>query len=192
MATLKKKGHLWQHDTILTSQDGQKMIAERLLLEKESIKANVLKQKAHIRWTLEGDENFKYFHASIRLRYNKCNILSLNINEVWNKNQVDVKNAVFENFVNIFNQPVSSKPELVSWSDSDLRCGRLQHSDVECLEAEFTEPEIWSAVKDCGSTKAPGPDGFNLTFFKNFWDTIKGDLTEAVCEFWRRGKISAG
>ncbi|XP_071694353.1 uncharacterized protein [Rutidosis leptorrhynchoides] len=34
-------------------------------IEKDRIKANMLKQKARIKWTLEADENSKFFHASI-------------------------------------------------------------------------------------------------------------------------------
>lgn len=33
------------------------------------------------------------------------------------------------------------------------------------IEAEFTEAEIWAAVRSCDGNKAPGPDGFNMLFF---------------------------
>ncbi|KAE8729727.1 putative serine/threonine-protein kinase GCN2 [Hibiscus syriacus] len=40
---------------------------------------------------------------------------------------------------------------------------------------EFSEEEAWDVVKSCGSNKAPGPDGFNLGFFKRFWQVLKMD-----------------
>ncbi|XP_071728041.1 uncharacterized protein [Rutidosis leptorrhynchoides] len=70
----------------------------RCWMEKESIKVNMLKQKSRTSWTLEGDENSKYFHATIKRRYNKNNIRGLNINGVWNKNPIDVKGEIVAHF----------------------------------------------------------------------------------------------
>ncbi|XP_071686979.1 uncharacterized protein [Rutidosis leptorrhynchoides] len=48
--------------------------ARKEWFQREKIKCNMLKQKAKIRWVLEGDENSKYFHSVIKRGYNKCNI----------------------------------------------------------------------------------------------------------------------
>ncbi|XP_071738862.1 uncharacterized protein [Rutidosis leptorrhynchoides] len=49
-------------------------------LEKERIKTNMLKQKARVKWILDGDENTKYFHSVIRRRNNSNTIRGLTIN----------------------------------------------------------------------------------------------------------------
>nr|GFB99190.1 RNA-directed DNA polymerase, eukaryota, reverse transcriptase zinc-binding domain protein [Tanacetum cinerariifolium] len=44
--------------------------------------------------------------------------------------------------------------------------------------------EIKEAIWDCGSSKAPGPDGYTFTFVKKFWGTIHKDLHEFVDYFF--------
>ncbi|XP_071727348.1 uncharacterized protein [Rutidosis leptorrhynchoides] len=60
------------------------------------------------------------------------------------------------------------------------------------LEDAFSEAEIWEAISECGSSKAPGPDDFNIGFYKKFWSTIKEDLISAIHDFWEKGEISRG
>ncbi|XP_071694268.1 uncharacterized protein [Rutidosis leptorrhynchoides] len=45
--------------------------ARKTWMEKDRIKTSMIKQKARVRWALEGDENTKFFHALIRNKYNK-------------------------------------------------------------------------------------------------------------------------
>ncbi|GJY87219.1 RNA-directed DNA polymerase, eukaryota, partial [Tanacetum coccineum] len=45
---------------------------------------------------------------------------------------------------------------------------------------------IKKAVWDCGSGKAPGPDGFTFGFFKRFWEVIKEDVFALVRSFQNR------
>jgi hypothetical protein len=42
--------------------------------------------------------------------------------------------------------------------------------EIECSTSvdRFTTKEIKDAVWDLGSGKAPGPDGFNISFIKHF------------------------
>ncbi|GKA12521.1 hypothetical protein Tco_0692067 [Tanacetum coccineum] len=44
--------------------------------------------------------------------------------------------------------------------------------DRDYLERLVTHEEIKEAVWDCGSSKAPGPDGFSFAFVKKYWDII--------------------
>lgn len=40
--------------------------------------------------------------------------------------------------------------------------------------------------------KASGPDGFNLSFVKSCWKTLKGDVSQIFGEFHRNVRISKG
>ncbi|GJW96094.1 hypothetical protein Tco_0177902 [Tanacetum coccineum] len=53
------------------------------------------------------------------------------------------------------------------------------------LEKAVSVDEIKAAVWDCGSQKAPGPDGFSLLFLKHYWDLLKDDVVAAVTHTFR-------
>ncbi|XP_071738625.1 uncharacterized protein [Rutidosis leptorrhynchoides] len=132
-------------------------------LEKEKIKADMLKQKARIRWTLEGDENLKFFHSIIRNRYNMSNIRGVLIDGVWNDSPEAIKAEAFKHFSQIFEETNNTRPSM-----EDLIYPSITSEEAAELENKFLESEILDAINDCGSTKAPGPDGFNMRFFKKF------------------------
>ncbi|GJU34812.1 hypothetical protein Tco_1183166 [Tanacetum coccineum] len=48
----------------------------------------------------------------------------------------------------------------------------LNCMDRETLERQVTLEEIKETVWDCGSSKAPGPDGYSFAFVKKYWGTI--------------------
>lgn len=48
------------------------------------------------------------------------------------------------------------------------------------------------AVWDCGSHKAPGPDGFNFNFTKRSWDVVGEEIIEMVMEFHDKGQLPKG
>ncbi|GJZ50191.1 RNA-directed DNA polymerase, eukaryota, reverse transcriptase zinc-binding domain protein [Tanacetum coccineum] len=56
--------------------------------------------------------------------------------------------------------------------------------DRETLERHVTLEEIKEAVWDCGSSKAPGPDGYSFAFVKKYWGTIQKDLYDFVNLFF--------
>nr|GEV48089.1 myb domain protein 4r1 [Tanacetum cinerariifolium] len=58
-----------------------------------------------------------------------------------------------------------------------------QEDNIE-LEQLVIEEEIRSAVWDCGSQKALGPDGFSFLFLKTYWELLKEDVGKAIrCVF---------
>ena len=56
--------------------------------------------------------------------------------------------------------------------------------DMTGIDACFSEDEIWAAVKDLPSDRAPGPDGFNGIFYKVAWEIIKLDIVNAFNAIW--------
>jgi len=63
---------------------------------------------------------------------------------------------------------------------------QLPRSDLQHLEAEFTEVEVKAVVQDIASEKAPGPDGFIGVFYKTSWEVIKDDVPTAMNFFYSR------
>ncbi|GKG08780.1 hypothetical protein Tco_0334612, partial [Tanacetum coccineum] len=58
------------------------------------------------------------------------------------------------------------------------------YTNRETLERQVTLEEIKEAIWDCGSSKAPGPDGYSFAFVKKYWGTIQKDLYDFVNLFF--------
>ncbi|WVZ64778.1 hypothetical protein U9M48_014252 [Paspalum notatum var. saurae] len=65
------------------------------------------------------------------------------------------------------------------WDDDH----KLNEQDNFHLNKLFTIEEIKEAVWKMETDIAPGPDGIPATFYREFWDVIKGDLKEMFEEF---------
>ncbi|XP_071719325.1 uncharacterized protein [Rutidosis leptorrhynchoides] len=103
---LKKKVREWEikadDNTLSDSERTLWLDCRRRWMEKERVKSNMLRQKAKIKWTLEGDENSKFFHATLRRKYNKCNFQGLLVDGIWHEDPVVVKNFIFSHFQKLF------------------------------------------------------------------------------------------
>ncbi|GJY99944.1 RNA-directed DNA polymerase, eukaryota, reverse transcriptase zinc-binding domain protein [Tanacetum coccineum] len=96
-------------------------------------------QKARVKWDIEGDENLKFFHGLInQKRQNQM---------IKDKFQAQDSQILFPNI------PHSHT---------------LNSTDRDYLERLVTLEEIKEAIWDCGSSKAPGPDGFSFAFVKKY------------------------
>jgi len=60
---------------------------------------------------------------------------------------------------------------------------QLTQQQKEELENPFSIEEIEEALVDCDGNKSPGPDGFNLKFFKSFWSLFKDEVVTMFHEF---------
>ncbi|GLU03182.1 hypothetical protein SLE2022_203970 [Rubroshorea leprosula] len=60
------------------------------------------------------------------------------------------------------------------------------------MDRRCTVKEVLSALKQIHSSKAPGLDGMNVSFFKHYWPIIGDDITKAVLEFLNEGIMTKG
>ena len=144
-------------------------------------------QKSRLNWALKGDKNTRFFHVYASSR-NKRNLLnSVLVENEHIEEPSRMKEAVMQHFKKAFSEQWQGRPKLG---------GRFKsingNEKAAKLEVEFSESEIWNAVKECDGNKAPGPDGFNLFAIKKCWGFIKGEVVQFFKEFHRSGKLVKG
>ncbi|KAL7614622.1 hypothetical protein Lser_V15G08580 [Lactuca serriola] len=157
------------------------------IMEIEQLIKLDLQQKAKIKWVKDGDENSRFFHGCLKHRNRKNRIHGLTINGVWNSDSRDVKAEILKFFTNKFCERWPNRPKFINSKFKKLSAGQSS-----LLESEFTIQEIKSAVWQCGSEKAPGPDGYSFKILKAHWDTIGGDITKFVKRFELNGTLAPG
>ena len=87
-------------------------------------------------------------------------------------------NAVFDHFDSIF----CYKGEYlnhIKLEELDLPPLQVVHLD-HC----FSEEEIWQAIVEMPTDKAPRPDGFTGLFYRMAWPIIKGDIFRSFQALW--------
>ncbi|KAJ9555174.1 hypothetical protein OSB04_009788 [Centaurea solstitialis] len=157
------------------------------ILDLEYAKSLDLKQKARIRWAVDGDENSSFFHGMLNSNKNRNRINGLSINAMWVNDPATIKEETFKFFSQKFKETMYVRPKFVS-----NLFNKVSNEDNIMLVAPFSADEIKGAVWDCGSEKAPGPDGFTFKFLKHCWEIIKEDVISLVRQFEREGKFSDG
>ncbi|GJV50353.1 RNA-directed DNA polymerase, eukaryota, reverse transcriptase zinc-binding domain protein [Tanacetum coccineum] len=69
---------------------------------------------------------------------------------------------------------------------------KIDNTKRDYLKRLVTLKEIKEAVWDCGSSKAPGPDGFSFAFVKKYWDIIQKDLYDFISSFFASSELPYG
>nr|GEU35357.1 RNA-directed DNA polymerase, eukaryota, reverse transcriptase zinc-binding domain protein [Tanacetum cinerariifolium] len=151
------------------------------------LNAMEIAQKTMIKWSVEGDENSRFFHGMLNKKWNQLNIRGVIVDGVWNEKPHDVKREFFQHFSNRFDKPMEHRAVV------DMCYPRsLLIDQQEDLERMVTKEEVKRAMWDCGTDKSPGPDGFTFGFYRQFWLTIENDVFEAVSHFFMHADIPKG
>nr|GEU43822.1 reverse transcriptase domain-containing protein [Tanacetum cinerariifolium] len=163
----------------------QRVLLLKYLTDIHSIEAFELSQKAKVCWSIEGDENSKYFHGIINSKRSQLNIRGILLDGDWIVDPNKVKLEFLKHFSNQFLKPLSTGVKIDFQFPTRLRLEQLEE-----LERSISYEEIKKAVWDCGSNKSPGPDGYTFEFFQKYWNVVSQDLVVAVYEFFSSNLIS--
>ncbi|GJR17111.1 RNA-directed DNA polymerase, eukaryota [Tanacetum coccineum] len=128
------------------------------LQELNNRNAMEISQKAKIRWSIEGDENSKYFHGIMNKKRSQLAIRGTLANGEWISEPHRVKNEFFTHFKKQF-----SHIQAPSICFDFTFPTRLSSDQVQDLKRPVTYEEVKRAVWDCGTNKSPGPDGYVIS-----------------------------
>lgn len=166
----------------------QEMEAAKHYKEMKDAFNSYMYQKAKIRWLKEGDCNFGFFHRNIKQRRFQQRVLEIKDRHGTTQNTPDSINTAFEEFyVDLLG---TSNGNRIPINHEIIQLGELvTDQQAELLTLEFSNKEIKEAFFSIPGSKAPGPDGFNSTFFKKSWSIIGDEVCEAVRDFFLHGKL---
>nr|GEU55068.1 RNA-directed DNA polymerase, eukaryota [Tanacetum cinerariifolium] len=144
-------------------------------------------QKAKVKWAIEGDENFKFFHGIINRKRANLSVKGVMSEGEWVDDPIWVKDEFRNHFADRFNDPGTRHGRI-----NFIFPNRLTLEQVSNLEASVSDEEIRKAVWGCGEKKSPGPDGFTFEFFHKFWRVVGPDFCIAVKWFFEHGFFATG
>jgi hypothetical protein len=99
--------------------------------------------------------------------------------EEWVEGADDIKSIVLDHFSKHFKEDWSNRPYL-----QGIDFNSLSSEDNELLLAPFSEEEVKDVIFSCDGNKSPGPDGFNINFYKSYWPIVKHDVMAFMFEFY--------
>ncbi|KAJ0469381.1 putative RNA-directed DNA polymerase [Helianthus annuus] len=146
-----------------------------------------LKQRAKLKWVVDGDENSSFFHGIIKGHQKNNRINGLIFNDVWISQPKELKSNIKDYFQSIF---MENSRDMLPFINSGFKV--ISPAQSAMLVKRFTKEEIKDAVWSCGNEKAPGPDGFTFMFLKHFWGMFETDFYSLLDYFYVHGKLNRG
>ncbi|GJV57068.1 hypothetical protein Tco_1458073 [Tanacetum coccineum] len=128
-------------------------------------------QKAKIHWSIEKDENSKYFHGIINKNMSQSAIHRVLVEGDLINEPSNVKNEFLNHFSNQFVVPLHLESQFST---------QLTLDKIDDLKRNVTYDEIKRAVWDYGSIKSPGLDGFTIEFLRRYWNLIDQDVLDTT------------
>ena len=118
------------------------------------------RQKSREVWLREGDRNTGFFHKMANSHRRKNCLSKIKVNGTWLTEEHEIKGGVVGAFKNLLT-------DLGEWHPSmdGLDFNRIDGEDAARLEEAFSEEEVFSTLSDLNEDKAPGPNGFSLSFW---------------------------
>nr|XP_029148269.1 uncharacterized protein LOC112742262 [Arachis hypogaea] len=167
--------------TLESREDQQLRIKEQVL--HQELNAVLLQeellwyQKSREQWVRCGDRNTKFFHLQtvIRRKRNKIHGLFLEDGS-WATETTTLEMAANSFFQKLF----STREDIDLDAMGPFSCPSLSIEACQKLVEPVTSEEVKRAVMTMSSFKAPGPDGFQAIFYKEFWDSLSNDVCRLV------------
>lgn len=189
VSKLRKRMHDLMNKTTSLANDREiKKVGDELdeLLLREEI---LWRQRPRATYLREGERNAEWFHrqATWRKKHNTITRL-MNENGQWVEQKEILHNMSTNFFKGLYTEDKNINPQGLLGLFNEM----VSQGMNEALEKDFTEKEISDALFQIGPLKAPGPDGFHARFYQRNWGIIKGEVVDAVKQFFADGIMPEG
>lgn len=170
-----------------TTQESRILSAQEIDLQKElkhavlgpaSLCRTMARQCARVRHLAEGDACTRYFHLQACHRRRKNYLLAITHNGETFTEEEAKADLVFSYYNGLLGTPFTRTQRI------NLGLLGLPQLDLSEQAAHFTAAEIAHAIKESPANRAPGPDGFVISFYRATWGVVGCDVVRAFQALW--------
>ena len=151
-----KEGVLGLTETERVERNEARSQVEQLL----SLEEISWRQKSRMLCVKEGDNNTKFFHMMANSHRRSNHLSFLEVDGVIYEDGAEVAAQVVQYYKTLYQESEEWRPFV-----EGLEFDQIGESERGWLERRFEKDEILSVVRDMEGDKAPGPDGFSISFF---------------------------
>ncbi|XP_015966728.1 uncharacterized protein LOC107490459 [Arachis duranensis] len=145
----------------------------RLLLQEELF----WYQKSREQWVKYGNRNTKFFHLQTLVRRNHNRVYGLYVRDgSWSTDPYILQEEALSFYKNLFGTTEEVEVDCLG----DVPMPTLSTEACARLTNPVSFAEVKSAVFSMSSFKAPGPDGFQAYFFKEYWEIVGTEIWNIV------------
>eukprot|EP00253_Pinus_taeda_P002691 PITA_02691 len=138
------------------------------------------RHKSRIQWIKEGERNTNFFHKSTMAHRAHNRITKIKDSEgIELVSHKDMESSLVQHFFNIAKEPMADRSRFIDKFTQYIP-KLVTREDSHNLNSPVSKEEVSEVIKEMQSGKAPGPDGFNVDFFKSCWETRKQDILKVV------------
>lgn len=129
-------------------------------------------QRLKLDWIRQGDDNSRFFFASLKTRQNRKLIKFLQKDD---GELVTDQHSIEMEIMNFYKGLMGDSMNCIKQIDVEAMRGgsQVQIEQQEFLVSKVSSKEIEEALKGIGDCKSPGIDGYNSKIFKNCWQIMK-------------------
>ncbi|XP_028067839.1 uncharacterized protein LOC114270505 [Camellia sinensis] len=172
----------WNHESFL--QENLSSLATNSLVWNKDVFGNIFKRKRWLLSRIEGIQKAQHFSSSHNLFLLEKDLISQYNKTLFQEEvlwfQKSRANWITQDHIqNYFISLLNNEPVDVLDHWCNIATHKFSHDENKLLLRNITKEEIWEAVKNINSFKAPGRDGFQAIFYQKFWDVISTN----VCGF---------
>jgi hypothetical protein len=150
------------------AQESRQLSAEELGLRRglklrvlglASFERTIARQRARVVGLRAGDANAQYFRILAAKRRRRDHIACLRVGSQVATEQAEKEALATDFYVGLLG---TARPRE---HDLNLEAVGLRAADLSDLETQFSEEEVWEALRAMPANKSPGPDGFSWEFY---------------------------
>jgi hypothetical protein len=143
-------------------------------------------QKAREDWIKLGDRNTKFFHTKTVIRRKRNKIHGLHLpNGIWCTDDTMLCEEAHNYFKNLFCSQSLCDDDMGSLPPAPL----LDEEACQALLQQVTKEEVTQALNQMHPFKAPGSDGFQGIFFKQYWHIVGDDVVDLISTAFETGSF---
>jgi hypothetical protein len=132
---------------------------KQMVLSLSSLERTIARQRSRMRWLRDGDANTQLFHAVANGRRAKNFIGTVKVGHQVITDQLGKEQAFFSAYQSLLGRILNRDCTIVL-AEIGLRSTNLAH-----LDGDFSEQEVWDAIKEMSIDRVPGPDRFIGAFY---------------------------